>query len=81
MNEPMAGAAGAAKTETREPAPSSRRAINRGRSMMWSSAGEAAAVIVSTIPLPGADGARVARTLLLSQPLVTPAASGGPRSG
>src|SRR5690348_17435365 len=30
--------AGAASTETREPPPASNRAINRGRSMMWSSA-------------------------------------------
>src|SRR5207302_5747350 len=44
--------------------PSASRAISRGRSMMWSSAGEAAAVIVSTIPLPGPPAPGI-RTLLL----------------
>src|SRR5262252_7642903 len=48
--------------------------------MMWSSAGEAVAVIVSAIPLPGL-AARDSRTLLLSQPLVTTATSGGPALG
>src|SRR5215471_11215569 len=47
--------------------------------MMWSSAGEAAAVIVSAIPLPGE--ARDRRTLLLTQSLVATAASGGPAPG
>src|SRR5205823_5183697 len=72
--------AGAARTETRAPPPSASRAISRGRSMMWSSAGEAAAVIVSTIPLPG-QPTRDPRTLLLSQSLVTTAVSGGPALG
>jgi hypothetical protein len=48
--------------------------------MMWSSAGEAAALIVSTIPLPGTKRPR-SETLLLRQPLVTTVASGGPALG
>src|SRR4051812_26215036 len=44
--------------------------------MMWSSAGEAAALIVSTIPLPGAERPR-SETLLLRQLRVTTVASGG----
>src|SRR6185503_18894056 len=66
--------------ETRAPPPSASRAINRGRSMMWSSAGEAAALIVSTIPLPGTKRPR-SETLLLRQPLVTTVAGGGPALG
>src|SRR5436190_15279260 len=57
------------------------RAIRRGRSMMWSSAGEAAAVIVSTISPASRKRSGIAGPYSSIESLVTAAASGGPALG
>src|SRR5205823_13546273 len=55
--------------------------ISRGRLKMWSRAGEAAAVIVSTISPAGTKRSGIAGPYSSIEALVTAAASGGPALG